>query len=100
MQGFFATTKGASGDTTVVVSIIVSLWTTGHSEVSRARIPNVSKVETEELNECAQCRELRDTYEDATLRYMRFHNGTPRDPEEAQASQEGTPATRKPSSLV
>jgi hypothetical protein len=25
MQGFFATTKGASGDTTVVVSIIVSL---------------------------------------------------------------------------
>ena len=25
---------------------------------------------------CTDCQRLRDAYEDATLKYMRFHNGT------------------------
>ena len=33
---------------------------------------------------CAECKRLRDAYDNATLKYVRFHNGTHQDENEAQ----------------
>jgi hypothetical protein len=47
------------------------------------------------MNDCAQCRKLRDRYEDATIKYMRFHDGKPKDAEEGHQLLEQMNAANK-----